>query len=72
MFLNDEGEVLPPASPLTFPPCTCGYPQCPDRPRGPEEGPGPDSPALRELRTKVRELNLHSQLPGHHAQALDD
>jgi hypothetical protein len=79
MFLNDEGEVLPPAAALTFPPCACGYPQCPDRAREseddgeaepvppaaqtePEPEPEPevpDSPALSELRARVREGNAH-------------
>lgn len=42
-------------SPLTFPPCECGAPLCPDRPSvGPEGG---ESPALSELRARVREEN---------------
>lgn len=52
-------------SPVTFPPCDCGAPVCPDRrtPPDPDESsharpaPRPDSPLLLGLRSRIREEN---------------
>ncbi|MFI1015359.1 hypothetical protein [Streptomyces sp. NPDC020965] len=40
---------------LTWPPCHCGSPICPDRPC--PESTRDDSPVLRSLRERVREVN---------------
>lgn len=61
-----QGADYPPhRSPLTFPPCDCGAPVCPDRrtPPDPDEPrparpvPRPDSPLLLGLRSRIREEN---------------
>lgn len=57
-----EGADPPASHALTWPPCRCGHTKCPDR--QPEES--ADSPALHELRARVREINgrRHGAEPG--------